>query len=430
MNPIRKLKEILRSIDQQLRDIRERASQQANEWEQRSQGFDHQIIELQQSIQAQAAELEHLKMQFEEENTQIQLHAAELEHLNTQMAEEHQWIQKQISELLQAQNQSMDLLQNMKQQMEMLQNQNSVEHQNVEQQLSEQQRTLKDHQADQLNDHWMTKFGFDNLIAMLQLAQVEQQIPGNRACLEALRHTHTGETCFVIGNGPSLKAADLTVLKEKGIFCFASKRITAIFPETPWRPDVWGVSDLGFIQLYHEEMDSLEGFLKLVPCQSLLTLNIPIHDAIYFPFIQAERTPCWFNEDVTRGVHFWGTITAKLINFAVYMGFTKIYLLGVDHSWPTVKDRNGNIRYDTSVPAHFSEKYYDSEADYKKAVADVENAIQSYVYMTQGFRAIKYHCDRMGVEIFNATRGGKLEVFPRVDFDAWKDSFAQDPKDV
>ncbi|MEG1753385.1 MAG: hypothetical protein RR234_05670, partial [Christensenella sp.] len=133
--------------------------------------------------------------------------------------------------------------------------------------LNEMQGNFDLHRTDKTNDHWMTRFGYDSLIANLQLATVELAVPGNRARLEALRDTHKGEKCFVIGNGPSLKAEDLTKLHDAGVFCFGSKRITAIFDETPWRPNVWGVSDLDFIGLYHDEMSELSGFPKLVPCQ-------------------------------------------------------------------------------------------------------------------------------------------------------------------
>lgn len=397
MGPIKKLKEALRSIDEQLRNISESFSRQTSCLEQR-------ILELEQQAKTQAEAQEQNQKRAREELAQLWPCVQALE--------------KRADEAREELTQLWECARSLERRAEDEQR----ERQTQSEQLAAFEGTFAEHQKDRLNDHWMTKFGYDNLIAMLQLAQTEQLVPGNRARLEALRNTHAGETCFVIGNGPSLRADDLTALKEKGVFCFGSKRITAIFDETPWRPDVWGVSDFNFIELYHEEMDRLDGFLKLVPCQSILLKNIFIRDAVYFPFIHAERTPSWFNADVTRGVHFWGTITAKLINFAAYMGFTKIYLLGVDHSWPTVVGKDGKHRYDTVAAAHFSEKYYDTEADYKKAVADIENANEMHEYMTQGFKAIKYHCDQMGVEIFNATRGGELEVFPRVNFDEMKNS--------
>ena len=264
---------------------------------------------------------------------------------------------------------------------------------------------------------WFTKFGFDNMISELQLNAVEQVVPGNRNRLEALKNTHMGETCFVIGNGPSLKASDLDKLKENEIFCFASKGIYNIFEETQWRPDIWGVSDLDYIALKKNELNELSGFTKLVCAQSLIKCGIEISNSIYYPFIQAERKPKFFNKDVTRGVHFYGMITAKLINFAVYMGFKKIYLLGCDHTLPIKTDENGKKVVDMSKKLHFGSNYYANEEEQQKAYMNIDNAESAMQYATDSYKDIKYFCDELGVEIYNATRGGALEVFPRLSFD-------------
>lgn len=267
------------------------------------------------------------------------------------------------------------------------------------------------------SQEWLTKFGFDNMISELQLKVVEQIVPGNRMRLEALKDAHAGEKCFVIGNGPSLKAEDLDKLKEKGIFCFASKGIYNIFEETEWRPDVWGVSDLDYIAIKKDKLNELDGFIKLVCAQSIIKCGIEIKNAIYYPFIQAERTPKFFNQDVTRGIHFYGMITGKLINFAVYMGFKEIYLLGCDHSLPIKTDENGKKVVDTSKNLHFGSNYYSSEEEQQRAYMNILNAEKELQYATDSFKDIKYFCDQLDIKIYNATRGGELEVFPRVNFD-------------
>ena len=86
---------------------------------------------------------------------------------------------------------------------------------------------------------WFSKFGYDRMISDLQMSCVENILPGNRERLAALKDTHKGESCFIIGNGPSLKAEDLELLKNNNIFCFASKRINLIYDKTSWRPDIW-----------------------------------------------------------------------------------------------------------------------------------------------------------------------------------------------
>lgn len=63
----------------------------------------------------------------------------------------------------------------------------------------------------------------------------------------------------------------------------------AKFNQTQWRPDIWGVSDLNYIELKKDVIDELDGFLKLVCAQSVIAKGIPIKNAIYYPFIQVEN---------------------------------------------------------------------------------------------------------------------------------------------
>ena len=265
-------------------------------------------------------------------------------------------------------------------------------------------------------DTWFTKYGYDWLISDLQMTCVEAAFPGNREKLLALKDTHVGESCFVIGNGPSLKAEDLDKLKENNIFCFASKGIYYIFDQTEWRPDVWGASDLDYIRQSKNEIEQLTGFPKLICAPSYIKDGVKIENAIYYPFIQMERRPPWFNLDVTRGVHFWGTITCKLINFAAYMGFKKIYLLGVDNTYGVVKDKNGRYMYDVNAHNHFTDKYLSAEVK-KNLEKDINNMIEAIEYVNLSYQSIKWHCEQIGVEIYNATRGGELETYPRVELE-------------
>ena len=54
--------------------------------------------------------------------------------------------------------------------------------------------------------------------------------------LKAYKNRFEGRRCFFIGNGPSLRAADLTKLHENGDITFGFNRIYNIFDQTPWRP--------------------------------------------------------------------------------------------------------------------------------------------------------------------------------------------------
>lgn len=266
-------------------------------------------------------------------------------------------------------------------------------------------------------DLWMLQYTYDKMISEIQMQLIEQISSGNRKRLMSLQNTHVGEKCFVIGNGPSLKAEDLDKIKVKGIFSFASKGIYTIFKQTEWRPDIWGVSDLDYIELKQDAINELKGFPKLVCAQSVIAKGIQIKDAIYYPFIQAERQPRFFNIDILNGVHFYGTITGKLINIAAYMGFKEIYLLGCDTTFPIKKNETGKTIIDTNAKTHFSDNYYDSSEQENMAYKNIDDMEKSMEYVLGAYKDIKYYCEKLNIKIFNSTRGGNLEVFERVNFD-------------
>ena len=54
----------------------------------------------------------------------------------------------------------------------------------------------------------------------------------------------------------------------------------------------------------------------------------------------------------------------------------------------------------------------------RKLEEETENLVESFRYITKGFETAKYFCDQRRIEVYNATRGGELEVFPRVEFDS------------
>ena len=266
-------------------------------------------------------------------------------------------------------------------------------------------------------ERWMRTFGYDSMISELQLAIVENHFKGNKNKLQALKGTHEGERCFVIGNGPSLKAEDLTKIKEAGIFSFASKGIYNIFDDTEWRPDIWGVSDLDYIEIKQDEIKKLHGFTKLICAQAYITKGVEVDDAIYYPFIQNRRTPSLFYLDVMRGVQFYGTITCKLINFAEYMGFKEIYILGVDNSVPMKVDEKGKKVIDYSKPLHFKDDSYLTDDEKEIAYKNVMDIQDDMKFQNKAYEEIKYICEEQGIKIINVTRGGELNVFDRENFD-------------
>ena len=128
-----------------------------------------------------------------------------------------------------------------------------------------------------------------------------------------------------------------------------------------------------------------------------------------FHIVTEEKDEIDFSEDVARYVANSKTVVYTAIQFAVYMGIREIYLIGVDHHFHISQNDKGEIVVDPTVKDYFSDAY-----NQDKANLYVPNTDRS----TLTFMAARKYADAHGIKIYNATRGGKLEVFERVDLDS------------
>ena len=232
---------------------------------------------------------------------------------------------------------------------------------------------------------------------------------GNR--LRKWKSRYNDQRCFLIGNGPSLCADDLTKLHEAGEITFAFNRIYNIFDQTQWRPTFYISQDEKMLAGCADIVSGLKAQAKFIPIQLKWWNEIEIDDADYFNIVnQQTEDPQQFrfSDDISRCIYnsLTGMYTAAQI--AAYMGFTEIYLIGVDHHFHISQNNQGEIVVDNSVKDYFTDKY--NEDKDKLYIPNTERSTLTYV-------AMKHHCDERGIKVFNATRGGKLEVFERVDFD-------------
>lgn len=232
--------------------------------------------------------------------------------------------------------------------------------------------------------------------------------------LKSLKATQNGKKCFVIGNGPSLKAEDLSALKENNIDTFAANRIFNVFENTQWRPTYYVCEDEYILGDIQDKINNLDFKYKFIPINFHWYKGININNAYYFyqefdsSLQQGGARPDFFSDDITKYVPCRGSVITTCVQLAVYMGYSEIYLIGVDHSFSRMTDKNGNLLVDNKVKDHFGNQKNADENT--KGIFNIDAATQSFMDM-------KEFCGKHNVKVFNATRGGKLEVFPRVDFD-------------
>lgn len=235
----------------------------------------------------------------------------------------------------------------------------------------------------------------------------------NQTELLKLKNVYQGKRCFIIGNGPSLTATDLDKLKKE--YTFASNRIFKIYEETEWRPTFYACQDGVVLESIREELQSVIpqsqlAFIATNQYKKCGNLFKGLPNVLWLPlrYVPPKKNIYKFSENIEKEVIEGLTVTYSCMQLAVYMGFTQIYLLGVDHNYAVEFDADGNIVNENKE----AKNYFGGDEN-----QNVATTPPKVIEMSRAFISANKFSKLNGFTIYNATRGGKLEVFERVDFD-------------
>jgi len=291
--------------------------------------------------------------------------------------------------------------------------------------------------------------------------------------LKRLQGKYEGERVFIIGNGPSLSETPLDKIETE--YTFALNRVNLVYESVGWRPYFYT-----FIKnsMNESEQNMVKENIDL-GCMCFLNEKyreqFGDHNNVFYiqrrklgadplslatsgdPDIKAVETDAlhqYWSYDITEGVYKQHSMY-PLLQIVGYLGFDEIYLLGCDLGFEVQKPymlfsggqdpakfRNKSNFLTTSIKrralirsvingfafkfmrtrpvdyilrrttnlyedsSHFSESY-----DGKIRFTDVNKQI------SKSHRVAKKVLNENGVEIYNATLGGELEVYPRVDLE-------------
>jgi hypothetical protein len=234
---------------------------------------------------------------------------------------------------------------------------------------------------------------------------------------------------WVVGNGPSLRAEDLTKLHEAGETCVGINRIHLLYDQTPWRPNAWCFGDFHRNEYWPEDLfyHVKQGYPCYIKNIALLKLGlrleqgnrswidydwskniIPISECFH-DFLEVRPPSAWHLPYICA---FSGSM-----NMAIQVAFTMLkpeakllILMGVDHSWEP------RYTQKTDDPNHFSGDY-DKNPEYEDDPLTPRRIerIEAESVMAHRIAAKEV---RMGSGlIVNATRKTNLQVHPKADLD-------------
>ena len=147
-----------------------------------------------------------------------------------------------------------------------------------------------------------------------------------------LKDKHHGERCFVIMNGPSINAHDLSPLCQEIVFCSNFFYKSPLFNVV--KPNYYCWSDSRVFKM-EEAKDVFAEICNNCPELSLI-LNMKgvsvlgRHPRIHYTYCKHLPNVFSVNSDMTKRFSNFSTVAFMAINAAIYMGFSEIYVLGLD----------------------------------------------------------------------------------------------------
>lgn len=204
---------------------------------------------------------------------------------------------------------------------------------------------------------------------------------------------------------------DLTKLKNEITIGFNS--IFLAETKMGFAPTHYVVEDIFVAEDRANEINSYDGpeckwfgnYLRhcLHPTENTVWLNVRMRYDNYknFPY---------FSESAARQIWTGGTVSYIGMQLAYYFGAREVYLIGYDHSYKIPKDANVDglaIQSNSDDPNHFHPDYFGKGYRWHDPLLS---------RMEEAYKKTKFVYERDGRSIKNATAGGKLEVFDRVDF--------------
>lgn len=239
---------------------------------------------------------------------------------------------------------------------------------------------------------------------------ITQEFHGEQDCwLKENKNSFSGRTCFIFGNGPSLK--DFPFYKIRDYTTFGTNGIFLIH-----NPNFYVTVSSEFYKNYINEINQINCTRKFISkdikcdfpnfngtvletCKNIYGF----HMDTFFP------VPFRFSKSADRIVYLGGTVLFVCLQIAYRLGFKRVLLAGVDHSFGFdrsnakhggINIKNGN--YDT---IHFSKHYnppgHVSHCDMIATERAFQLALDSYLFDKR--------------EIWNVGVNSKLDIFPKAN---------------
>lgn len=243
---------------------------------------------------------------------------------------------------------------------------------------------------------------------------------------------HLNKRCFILGNGPSLKTVDLSLLSDEYVFTVNQIVRHPDFDKLKTNYHFW--ADPMFFKINENREEDLELlevmrnvntkgnkpkcffpidqylFIKKYKLDEMLNVNFFRSKYIFFDNYSKKI-------DFTRNIPGFGTVVQWAIIMAIYMGFKEIYLLGCDNTGIVVTI-NSALKENSD-----SDYVYSITKNEKRRMENLlnehtlEDCCKSYVSTLANYRRLFAYCQSKNIKLINCSAKTVIDSIPREKFE-------------
>lgn len=222
----------------------------------------------------------------------------------------------------------------------------------------------------------------------------------NRERLASYRGRHTGQRCFIMGNGPSLAKMDLAPLADE--VTIGMNRIYLLFDRLDFTPSYYCAANELVLDQFGDDIAALE-MPRFLEWSARSRFDADDESILFVR--QALTLSDFFGRDLASPICSGGTVTYFALQVAFYLGFHQVVLIGVDHSFADKGTPNrAEVRRAAVDENHFHPDYFPKGSRWQ--LPDLLRSEAAYRIARDAFEAD-------GREVLDATEGGHLSVFEK-----------------
>jgi hypothetical protein len=241
-----------------------------------------------------------------------------------------------------------------------------------------------------------------------------------------IKDIHKDERCFILCNGPSVNNQNLLLLKDEIVISVSSGYLHDGYSEI--KPRYHVVPNMTFGKFTHEhaiawfrEMDqqllSDTLFLGTEQYNMVAKSGLLASKNIHYIGMYGDFNDNFCIPRIDKFIPEAQSVPILAIMLAMYMGFNKIYLLGTDHDWFIKKNYSyafGQILFAGTDPG--------VHKDGSMPELLLANELPIAAVLWNQYRALHRIAKVNNIKIYNASAGGALDEFDRIDFESFMTS--------